>query len=96
MKLLLIVHSGDDREVVPTLLDRHQVHGWTELPRAHGAGASGRREGTRAWPGDSALYFTAVDDAKASELTDALAEAARALPEGERLHATVLPVERFF
>ncbi len=96
MKLLLIVHGGDDRELVPALLDRHQVDGWTELPRAHGAGASGRREGTRAWPGDSALYFTTVDAAKADELADALATAARDLPAGDRLHAMVLPVERFF
>ncbi len=96
MKLLLIVHSGDDREVVPALLDRHQVTGWTQVGCVHGAGTTGRREGTRAWPGDSALYFTAVEAAKADELADALAATARALPEGERLHATVLPVDRFF
>jgi hypothetical protein len=95
MKLLLIVHSGDDHEIVPALLDRHQVAGWTQMGCVHGAGTTGRREGTRAWPGDSALYFTAVDAAKADELADALAAAARDLPAGERLHAMVLPVERF-
>jgi len=95
MKLLLIVHSGDDRELVPTLLDHHQVHGWTQMAGVHGAGASGRREGTRAWPGDSALYFTTVEAAKADELADALAAAARDLPAGDRLHAMVMPVEHF-
>jgi len=96
MKLLLIVYSGNDPEIVPVLLDQHQVAGWTELAGVHGAGATGRREGTRAWPGDSALFFTAVDAAKADELANALATAARALPDGDRLHVTVLPVERFF
>ena len=95
MKLLLIVHSGDDREIVPALLDHHHVAGWTQVGCVHGAGATGRREGTRAWPGDSALYFTAVEAAKADELADALTAAARDLPAGERLHAMVLPVERF-
>lgn len=95
MKLLLIIHSGEDREIVPALLDQHQVAGWTQMGCVHGAGATGRRDGTRAWPGDSALYFTAVDDDKATELADALAAAAGSLPAGERLHATVLPAERF-
>jgi hypothetical protein len=95
MKLLLIVHGGDDRDLVPALLDRHEVRGWTQLAGVHGAGTSGRREGTRAWPGDSALYFTAVDATKADELAGALATAARDLPAGDRLHVMVMPVEHF-
>ena len=96
MKLLMVVYSGSRPDTVTGLLEAHAVHGWTELPRALGAGATGRREASRAWPGDAAVFFTIVDDARAAPLADALAGAAGTLPAEERLHAAILPVERFF
>ena len=96
MKLVMIVYSGSRPKTVTALLEAHDVRGWTELPRALGAGASGRREQSRAWPGDAAVIFTIVDAARAGELTGALAAAAAELPAGERLHAAVLPIEHFF
>ena len=96
MKLLMIVYSGSQPQGVTALLEAHGVHGWTELPRALGAGASGRREQTRAWPGDAVVLLTIVDAARVDELTTTLAQARDRLPQGERLHAAVLPVEHFF
>lgn len=96
MKLLMVVYSGSSPRTVTGLLESHAVHGWTQLPRAHGAGATGRHEETRAWPGDSSVFFTVVSEPDAARLADALQSAAGALPAGERLHAAVMPVERFF
>lgn len=95
MKLMLIVYSGDTPDLVPRLLDRHGVSGWTEIAGAHGAGTTGRHEGTRAWPGEARLYFSAVPSDKADPLAHALGGAANELPPGERLHVTVMPVETF-
>lgn len=96
MTMLMVIYSGSHPQVVTTLLEAHAVRGWTELPRALGAGTTGRREATRAWPGDAAVFFTVVDRDRALELIDALEAAAHELPAGERLHAALLPVERFF
>jgi len=96
MKLLLIIYSGSDRHLVPSLLDRHHAGGFTELTQVHGSGSTGRREGTRAWPGDASIYFSVVPIAQADSLTAALKDAAAALAEGERLHAAVLPIQEFF
>ena len=96
MKLVMVVYSGSRPDTVTALLETHQARGWTELHGAHGAGASGRREANRAWPGDAAVFFSLVEAARADELAAALAGQARALPAGERLHAAVMPVERFF
>jgi hypothetical protein len=96
MKLLLIVYSGPSPSRITSLFETHRVNGWTELDHAHGAGATGRREGTRAWPGESSLFFTAIDDSPCHELKAALREEQERLDEGERLHVLSLPVEDFF
>jgi hypothetical protein len=96
MKLLLIIYSGSGSRLVPDLLETHQAGGYTRLVPAHGAGETGRREGTRAWPGSAEVYFTAVPADRVAELTEALRAEAGRLSEGERLHAAVMPIETFF
>jgi len=96
MKLLLIVYSGPSPHRITSMFESHHVDGWTELERARGAGESGRREGTRAWPGHSSLFFTAIDDTRSHELIAALREEREHLAGGERLHVMTLPVENFF
>ena len=96
MKLLMIVYSGPSPDRITGFFETHQVQGWTELDHAHGAGASGRREGTRAWPGESSLFFTVVEQPRCEELKASLRAEQDRLEGGERLHVVTLPVEDFF
>lgn len=96
MKMVLIIYSGRDPRLVTDLLDRHRAGGYTTLERGRGTGSTGRREGTRAWPGDATLVFSVVPPDQAADLETALRDAAARLAPGERLHAAVLPIERFF
>ena len=96
MKLLMIVYSGPSPDRITGFFETHEVQGWTELDHAHGAGASGRREGTRAWPGESALFFTVVERTRCEELKASLRAEQDRLEGGERLHVVTLPVEDFF
>jgi hypothetical protein len=96
MKMLMIVYSGRDPQRVSSLLDRHHAGGYTEFRGVHGAGATGRREGTRAWPGDSSLFVSVVPHERADDLAASLAAEVPLLPTGERLHVAVLPTESFF
>jgi hypothetical protein len=77
------------------LLDSHQAGGYSELLHVHGAGSTGRRAGTRAWPGDAVMYVSIVPAERVEELTAALKDETSVLPGGERLHAAVLPIETF-
>ncbi len=61
MKLLMIMVDSNHREDVEKILDAHDVPGYTELPNVLGKGKSGRKFGSRAFPGSNNLYFTAVD-----------------------------------
>ena len=96
MKLLLIMYSGARPALVPELLEHQGVHGYTELRGAHGAGSTGKREGTRAWPGETYVFFTMVDAGHVGALIATIREQAGHAVPGERLHVAELPVERFF
>jgi hypothetical protein len=92
----MLVYSGATPSRVSSLLDAHHAGGWTEFAGVHGAGATGRREGSRAWPGDSTLFVSVVPEPTAAALVDTLRAEAGRLPAGERLHVTVLPTDTFF
>ena len=61
MKLLMIMVDSNHQEEVEKLLEDHEIPGFTELPNVLGKGVSGRKFGSRAFPGSNTLYFAAVD-----------------------------------
>ena len=96
MKMLMLTYTGSNPDRISSLLDRHHAGGYSEFRNVHGTGATGRREGTRAWPGESTLFVSVVPAEQSELLVASLRDAARALPSGERLHVAVLPTETFF
>lgn len=96
MKMFLLMYSGPTPTRVEEILERHDVHAWTTYEGGRGAGATGRQEGSRAWPGATALVMSVVPQANADALASVLEQEAERLPHGERLHLAVLPIERFF
>ena len=96
MKMLMLVYSGSSPRRISSLLDAHHAGGYTEFRNAHGVGTSGRREGSRAWPGESTLYVSVLPAERTDELVATLRDESTRLPAGERLHVAVLPTETFF
>ena len=94
MKLLVIFCSGSRIDEVRRLVEAHGAHGFTEIPEALGAGATGRHMGTRAYPGTSTTILTAVEAGKADELVEALREWSKSCTADEGIRVLVLPVER--
>ena len=96
MKMFLLMYGGPDGNRVPTLLERHGVSHYTTFAGGHGAGSTGRREGTRAWPGETSMTVSLVPTERADSLAAELMAEATALPAGERLHVAVVPTDSFF
>jgi hypothetical protein len=96
MRMVVITYSGSNPGLVRDLLDAGAAVGYTELDRAHGVGATGRREGSRAWPGESAVFFSIVPQDRVDQLMARLKNQADAMPPGERLHVAVMPIEQFY
>jgi hypothetical protein len=72
MKLLLIFVDSDHAGDVARLLEESGVPGYSEFPHVWGKGESGRKLGTRAFPGSSTLYFVALPDGTCKGLCDDL------------------------
>ena len=72
MKLLLIFVDADHAADVERLLEASDVPGYTEVPNALGKGRTGRKLGTRAFPGSSTLYFVGLPDGECHGLCDEL------------------------
>ena len=95
MKMLMLVYSGSTPQRISSLLDAHHA-GYTEFHNAHGTGSTGKRDGSRAWPGDSTLWVSVVPEPAVAELVGALREETSRLAAGARLHVAVLPTDSFF
>ena len=95
MKMLMLLYSGADRLRISSLLDEHHA-GYTEFRNGHGAGSTGKRDGSRVWPGESTLYLSVPTAEHADGLIEALRSESKRLPSGERLHVAVLATETFF
>jgi len=94
--MLIVVYSGPNPHRISALLDSHHAGGYTEFRNAHGAGTTGKREGSRAWPGESTLFFSVIPADRSIELVEMLRKESAQVPAGERVHVAVLPTETFF
>ena len=95
MKMFWIIYAGPRVPRVTETLLAHGAAGYTEFPKAHGAGTHGRIAGTRAWPGEETVITSVVGAECAAAVAEGLATLQDTLEAGERLHFAVLPVEQF-
>lgn len=93
-KMVLIICPESRLDEMRELLDEHHLEGYTELDNVRGAGTSGKRLGTRAYPGSSCMVFVVVEGSKVEELLEALEEFCGQSSGAEGVRTVVLPVER--
>jgi hypothetical protein len=72
MKLLLIFVDADHADDVERLLEESDVPGYSAFPNVLGKGRTGRKLGSRAFPGSSSLYFVGLPDGACHGLCDGL------------------------
>lgn len=90
MEMLMMIVDSRVREELETFLTREGVHGYTEIPDAHGLGQSGPRMGSAAYPETSSVILTTVDSARLAQLTARLREYCGECH--ERIHLVHWPV----
>jgi nitrogen regulatory protein PII len=94
MKMVLVICPETRIDEVRRLLDEHHLEGYTELGDVRGAGTTGKRLGTRAYPGSSCMVFVVVERSKVDELVEAFERFCARCSEAEGTRVLVLPVEK--
>ena len=74
MKMLMVLVPSDCLADVQEVIDKHEIHAYTEIPNVLGAGKSGRKLGTRAFPGTTSMLLAVVGAAEADRLVAAVRE----------------------
>jgi len=72
MKLLMIIVESHCREELEVLLQHKGITGYSEIPNAHGVGASGVRMGSSAHPETSSIFFTVVEEDQVAGLKETI------------------------
>jgi hypothetical protein len=94
MRILLIFVDADHANDVERLLDKRGVPGYSRFPEVLGRGATGRKLGSRAFPGASELFFVALPDGKCAGLCQELEALRTAKGPEEGLRAYVLEADQ--
>jgi nitrogen regulatory protein PII len=74
MRMLMIIVESRHKEMVEAALSEHRVLGYTEIPTVYGAGSTGPRLGSRAFPETSSIIFTVAEAEKVDEIVAAIDE----------------------
>ena len=74
MKMLMVLVPSDCLADVQEVMDRHEIHAYTEFPNVLGSGKSGRKLGTRAFPGTTSMLLAVLPKEEAERLIAAVRE----------------------
>lgn len=72
LQMLMIIVEATHKEKLEAALSEKHVLGYTEIPTVYGAGSTGLRLGSRAFPESSSIIFTVVEKGKTDELLSAI------------------------
>ena len=62
MKLVMMIADAAYAAHLEQMLEECHVSGFTEIPNVLGKGATGKKFGSRAFPGSSTMYLAALDE----------------------------------
>ncbi|MFN7950831.1 MAG: hypothetical protein U0610_03820 [bacterium] len=94
MKLIVAMCSTSRSDELHQVLLDLGVEGYTEIGALTGAGKTGRKLGTRMFPGTTTMTWTVVPDDRVDAIMSALGALAERCYPAEGLHAFVLCIER--
>ncbi len=93
MKMVMIICPESRRGDVRNVLHQQGVDGFSEMTGVKGEGKTGKHLGTHAWPMESVMLLSVVQDDQARALMDAMKECSKRLFPEEGMRAFLMPVE---
>ena len=96
MRMMMVLSPSDCLEDVQKVLDEHDIDAYTEIPNVLGTGESGRKMGTRAFPGTTSMILAIVSKEEGDRLVAAVRNYAEDCQCCHEVRIFALPAERVF
>jgi nitrogen regulatory protein PII len=93
MKMVLMIVDAGHADDIKQMLQDCDVPGYSEFPEVLGKGSTGKKFGSRAFPGSSTLFMVALDEDCVNQLQDKLAQLRELRGSSEGLKAFSFEVE---
>ena len=93
MKMVLMIVDAGHADDIKRILQDCDVPGYSELPEVLGKGSTGKKLGSRAFPGSSTLFMVALEEHCVDQLNEKLAELRETRGSSEGLRAFSFNVE---
>ncbi len=100
MKLIVIIFDQVVLDEVESILEQHDVKGFSQIPTVLGEGTTGKRLASRLHPGANSMIFSVVEDEQIDSIKSDLLQTCNANMANANcaapVHMVVLKVEDFF
>lgn len=93
MKMVLMIVDAGHSDEIKQMMQDCEVPGYSELPEVLGKGSTGKKLGSRAFPGSSTLFMVALDQGCVDQLKQKLAKLHEKIGSSEGLRAFSFDVE---
>lgn len=93
MKLVMILVPSECLSEVRKVIESHDTHAYTEVPSVLGSGRTGRKLGTRAFPGTSSMILAIVKSEESAKVLQALRDHAATSKHADGIRAFSVPAE---
>lgn len=93
MKIVMMIVDSDHADDIEQMCEECDMPGYTKIPDVLGKGSTGKKQGSRAFPGSSTLYFAALDEECITPLREKLTALRDAHGSEEGLKAFILDTE---
>ena len=93
MKMVLMIVDASLADDIKQMLRECDAPGYSELPEVLGKGETGKKLGSRAFPGSSTLFMVALDETCVGQIREKLATLDKTVGSTEGLRAFSFDVE---
>lgn len=71
MKMVILTFRNSLDVEIRRLLEKEDIHAYTEIPKVHGVGETGPAFGSFVWPGENCVILLILPKERASEMAKA-------------------------
>lgn len=94
MKMLFVIYATAIEPEITSLIEEMDIQGYTRWEKVQGMGSTGKRYGSKTWPGTNTMRLIADEEEKVLSFIEKVKELRTSFANPPALKVFMLPVER--